>query len=352
MKKRLSLFLAVAAMVAVTGCVKDNSGTTKKNFTEEDLASFISEETLAVPVKDGYWSVVTCCGDTLCVTDEAGHVTLIPKGEKVTEVSENASSTANTKASDADGVVISYNLKTVHDYHAFAGDRLWQTIAFEDSKNGDYDYNDLVIHVKWRIRNGGLMVGIHPIAYGATKTISLGLTVYKDGTAIFDDVIASNCKSELFDNYSGTQGYINTAAYDKHYTKFAKIATILATGSSASWNNLEAAWWITTSDGSGKIYSVNRRFAPNELLDSNGRPYGLVITKLTAGYEDGHNIGPVGYNWFFYPKEGINLWNYYQVSGGVFGYQSGVDGPDVNDFILKTGSDAINQLYSIGDTAL
>src|SRR5574344_2475255 len=155
------VLIILVALVCLAGCVK----APKSTYTESNVEPFLTEDTLTVPVKAGYWSVVACCGDTLCVTDEVGHGTLVPKNQAISET---------TKAGGTGGIEISYNLKTAHDYYKFAEDKLWQTIAFEDSKNGDYDYNDLVIHVEWKIKNGGLRVGIHPIAYGAQKTIALG----------------------------------------------------------------------------------------------------------------------------------------------------------------------------------
>ena len=36
---------------------------------------------------------------------------------------------------------------------------LWQTVLFEDSKNGDWDYNDIVIHTNYKINGSKLSVG-------------------------------------------------------------------------------------------------------------------------------------------------------------------------------------------------
>ena len=361
----IELSAALVAILALTGCVKNNSS---KTFTSDDVAPFISTEEYKVPVKAGYYAVVTCCGDTLAVTgavlQDSTAVIWIPKS-KVNNVTTKTSSsegqvvsTVKTKdVTDSDGVVISYYPITASTYGGRAVNRyqLWQSIGFEDSKDIDYDYNDLVIHILTRVHNGQLHVGIHPIAYGAQKTIELGFTVYKNGAEVINQVVSSNCRADLFEGVTGTGGYINTKDYDHQYTDWYKIYTV--PGSYGDLSGVEFVWWIIPSDTGEPIYAVNEKTAPSTLLNSSGMPYGVVCSYMSDGYDDGRNKGTkVGYNWFFYPKEGVSIWNYFQVSGGVFGYKSGVTGPDVNDFILKyTGSDSElkKNLYSFaGNTSI
>ena len=60
---------------------------------------------------------------------------------------------------------------------------------FEDTQNGDYDYNDLIIHVKNTASNHAYQhpsetwqtIEIQPIALGSTKTIKLGC-ILSDGS--------------------------------------------------------------------------------------------------------------------------------------------------------------------------
>ena len=47
--------------------------------------------------------------------------------------------------------------------------------AFEDSRKGDYDYNDLIIHVSWSIRENSYTIAVQPIALGSSKKISWDL---------------------------------------------------------------------------------------------------------------------------------------------------------------------------------
>ena len=50
----------------------------------------------------------------------------------------------------------------------------WQVVAFEDSRKGDYDYNDLIIHVRWSIREYCYTIAFQPIALGSSKKFKSG----------------------------------------------------------------------------------------------------------------------------------------------------------------------------------
>lgn len=63
-------------------------------------------------------------------------------------------------------------------------------VCFEDSRSGDYDYNDLVIHVKYQWSGTRFGFGVHPIALGSTKEVRLGAVVYKGSTRIFKGLLA------------------------------------------------------------------------------------------------------------------------------------------------------------------
>lgn len=337
--------IALAAIVALTSCVKDNSTEKERTFTESDVEAYLSSEEYSVPVKDGYISIVTYNGDTLCVTTKSGTVAIVPKGAEV--AAESSSADFKTKAiEDADKIVVSYK---PYDEGWLLNNKettgFFQSVGFEDSKSGDSDYNDLVIHIKVAAVNNSFRVGIHPIAYGATKTINLGATVYLNDAQVFDGVIVESCKSNLFGSVEGTDGYINTVQYDHHYPGFVVKKTLCSLASN-TLKGLDIAWWITTNDSAERIYAVNRTSAPAELLNSAGCPYGIVLTKLGNGYDDGQHSVLVGYNWFFYPKERVNIWNYYQVKDGAFCYRDGVEGPDVNDFLIIKDK-KIQQLYTV-----
>ena len=71
---------------------------------------------------------------------------------------------------------------------------------FEDTQNGDYDYNDLIIHVKhqtdlpWAKEESLETIEIQPIALGSTKTIKLGC-ILSDGST---HMISDDVRTDLF----------------------------------------------------------------------------------------------------------------------------------------------------------
>ena len=84
----------------------------------------------------------------------------------------------------------------------------WQVVAFEDSRKGDYDYNDLIIHVSWSIRENSYTIAVQPIALGSSKKIKLGFEKMDGNISSVDEVIvAEDCRKDLFE---GKEGFINT----------------------------------------------------------------------------------------------------------------------------------------------
>src|SRR5574344_1755887 len=198
MKKCLLISLAAVAVVGLsaTSCVKND---TVKNFTSDDVEQYLTTTEYSVPAKAGYGSIVTCCGDTLSIADDSKNDTiLIPKNRQVTSQvltgKETPSSAATKAVTDGEGVVISYYTMDATGYSSIFKSnmkQMWTTEAFEDSKNCDIDYNDLLIHTLYRISSNKLQIGIHQIAYSATKSITLGLTVYKNNVKVYDEVIST-----------------------------------------------------------------------------------------------------------------------------------------------------------------
>lgn len=75
----------------------------------------------------------------------------------------------------------------------------WQVVVFEDSREGDYDYNDLVIHVNWSIRENNYTISVQPIALGSSKKIKLGFEKMDGNISNVNDVIVAEIgRKELF----------------------------------------------------------------------------------------------------------------------------------------------------------
>lgn len=274
MKRFFLLFLAVAAV----SCVKN------PNITPDPVVTtrLTTVEKFSVPIKDGYTSVVKLGSDTLCVATSATSI-WIPKNASV-----------STKASQ---IQISY----IEGTDPKAGtSQMWQTIGFEDSEVGDYDYNDIVIHVKHELKKNILGIGIHPVALGSTKVIALGCKVFEKDVLRYDQLVSNNCRQDLFE---GITGFINTSSVANFHTNFFKKIIKVDLESSANMSDIKVIWYIKV-DGGKYFYSVNDHYG---YLDENKRPYGLIITDTGNTYYQDDKNPEVGGNWFPYPYEGVNI---------------------------------------------
>lgn len=153
---------------------------------------------------------------------------------------------------------------------------LWQTVLFEDSKDGDCDYNDIVIHTNYEINGSKLSVGIHPIALGSSKNIKIGFRWTQNGKSA-DVIVADNAREELF---GGMQGFVNTRAYDIHYDSFVKTVDVALVNES-SVVNID---WFIIIDHSVKLFAVNQ--SGDKCIDDKGMPYGFALTDINGENPD------------------------------------------------------------------
>lgn len=107
----------------------------------------------------------------------------IPKGMKV-----------STKGSTGDEISIEYEVLNDTDAK-IAYNKSWQAIMFEDTRSGDYDYNDLIIHVRNLHSWNKLQIDIQPIALGSQKVIKLGCVIGNDKS---EHIISEDVRKDLF----------------------------------------------------------------------------------------------------------------------------------------------------------
>ena len=174
-------------------------------FSYEDinanLDKFITEKEYTVNVPEGAVAVVTMGEDDmdmLSVTSTTKEVTVpkymtptityvYPKSHGMKSVKKSVSTTEDTGL---------YN-----ELYGSQKDSYWQVIAFEDSKDGDYDYNDLIVHNKYVLENGSLSIYIQPVALGAQKTINFGYELYKkskSGYSLVSSDVINDVRNNLF----------------------------------------------------------------------------------------------------------------------------------------------------------
>lgn len=176
---------------------------------------------------------------------------------------------------------------------------------------GDYDYNDIVLHLCYQLStpkkgNQKLHIGIHPIAYGATKAFKLGFNLYYANNLVKETVIAGNAKEELFlannGKYCGVENMINTSQINYYSNFFTKVITLDTAG--VRFGDIKVVWFIEI-EGGRRLYTVNNRY---NFPEENKRPYGLAITDTGKIRDDmnGHK-SENSTSWFEYPKESISM---------------------------------------------
>ena len=301
-----------------------------------NLDKYLTDKAVSVTVPSGSIAVVRMGGDTLSITTESKDV-IVPKYATPTIDYYSETASAATRATDP-----SYYNQLKNK----ANDNMWQVIAFEDSKNGDYDYNDLIVHNKYLISGNQLTIYIHPVALGAAKTINYGYELYKkDGdsyTKIGGDEI-SNVRKNLFLG-SDPGGFINTEAYQRHYDGYTYSKTF--TVSSNALSDYYIVSYITTDNSTDKIYAINKvNFKEADLFDVKGRPYALVLHGVSSNgyfqpnYSEQH--GNVGFDWFQYPMERVSIDDCYDLSGWIQSSNTS-NGSDCLDNFKKSGANVFN----------
>lgn len=308
MKMFSNLCYVSVACLLICSCSNDKDlYNPEQEYTAKQLAvinahfeNFNTTTTEAIDVPTGKYVVVRIGNDTLCVATESQSV-VVPKG--CTTIKDVYNLPASTKT-DVDF----FNpLNSSKD--KYAKEKFWQVIAFEDTKNGDYDYNDLIVHVRYQLTNNNqFSLFIHPIAYGASKTINLFYEVYNtsDNSLIKKDSVM-DVKANLFLDHSN-KGFINSYAYKRHYDGYTVAMKDVPT-SVNKLSNIAVVWYITTgNDSKTKIYALSKTLLTKvDLFNTNGYPYSLVLSGVNP---DGYPLGvkeKCGFDWFRFPLESIDI---------------------------------------------
>ena len=152
MKKITILMLAFLA----ASCI-EKSDVRPGSPVDVDIDHYQMAGTYDVPVKEGCITVVKAYGVTLAEAESP--MTIWVPRMTLTRSDEGLTTTFVPR----------------DEYPNFAGNKsqLFQVVCFEDSRRGDYDYNDLVIHVLYQTRQNIFGFGVQPVALGSTKSIKL-----------------------------------------------------------------------------------------------------------------------------------------------------------------------------------
>lgn len=284
-----------------------------KPATEDEAPSkYVPYQTQHINVPAGNKSLVYAGGTLVATCYKSGDVVL-PKLKPLTKALEDYQ-IVNVPVEGEPGVASENDLDMV--------------VAFEDTKNGDHDYNDLVFQAHIKITNaaaGGstVDVDITPVAMGATLTLGLGIVLTDaEGNVLTDQLITNNCRAFLF---NGDQSFINTGNGRKHYEachgKFTPQGSAAVTGVS----------WYLLSAGQ-KLYASNY-FQP--CLDNDNVPQGLVLMNIRSNTYyvlDEETKCFCGNDFWQYPVESTHIKNVYPGFEQAF-----IEGGDFTIFANPTG---------------
>ena len=261
----------------------------------------ITTETYTVPVKKGYCTYVMYGDDTLAV---ATHPITIPVPKE----------SVLTKSGEGKQLKIDYAILKSNETYS----RYWQAVMFEDSGQGDYDYNDLIIHVRNKsdyIQGrdySEMTIEIQPIALGSQKVIKLGCLM---GPELTEVIFSDNVRKDLFNN---EKGYINTED-DKAPIRYKLSSTEITKSKVDVANVAPTLAWFIEVEGK-RYYAISAELDYNDysMLNFEGIPYGLVT-----------------YSTFNYPKEKTSIFEAYpDFKEWVNGNKHSI-GKEVKDLICK-----------------
>lgn len=288
MKKFLIL---LTTLVCLFGCTKFDIPEYKQAPLETVPQEFVPYETIYVNVPEGCKSIVYVGNKVVATCYKSGDV-IIPKSLKPL-----------TKAED----VLNYSIVTTETTETGidSENTVEMVVAFEDTPEGDHDYNDLIFQARLHIVNNSngtntITGELTPIAFGATKKIGLGIIVTSpDNRKYFDKVLYNDTQEELFDN---DPYFINTPSKEdhKHYD-IRNINLETAIGSPIAG----ISWYIIVGDL--KLFAANTF---QKCTDNDDMPQGLVLMDLRDdiySYEKDGETFNCGNDFWQYPMECVNI---------------------------------------------
>ena len=254
MKK--TLFFSVL-LLGAGACVKN----TVPEGSKADLEAIETLADYEVPTRVGMATIVTLGDDTLAVTTQA--VTAkVPRYAKEQGLLD-----------------VTYSDEEVYMEHASMN--YWQYLAFEDTRSADYDYNDIVFHV--RLRNDKAYgqniwnnsIDIQPVALGSSTPIKIGILYAETaGGALISKILVEDARKELF---NGDPRFpINTdpnkeiKQVSRKLTNFFRNTTPIP---------LRVVWFIEANGV--RLYAATSQVDDKslEMVSKDGLPYGISLTQ-------------------------------------------------------------------------
>jgi len=308
MKKIQLLYLLVLPLL-LGSCTKNNLNEDfgeQKTYKEKisRLEKNTANNLIEVPYEKGYVTIVTYGDDTLAIASRENETMFLQEGVTLPEGSFTKSLvTISTKADDSiEDSKSEYKVTYVNaeDYTGIENiSNNYYAVMFEDTKNADFDYNDLIIHAYYNFRYDNyptrvLDISVQGIALGSSKTIKLG--VY---TQTGKKYISQNVREDLFseedlaEEHTGSIPYfVNTEKGNEgNLCRFKKENKITCTVTDKATDYV--VWFIEAT--SSKTNETDTFIAPTSVKLSDitervsmfsnvGRPYGIIKNSTITVY--------------------------------------------------------------------
>lgn len=296
--RKLLFSLCIATLLL--SCTHSESLFSRK-AAEERIANCNTFEDFTVPIRDGCTTYVTYGDDTLAVAT-------FPITIKVPKQTYAA-----TKSNENTSVQIDFGIINSDKTYS----QCWQAVMFEDTQNGDYDYNDLIIHAKNVVNHpygkdySTQTIEIQPIALGSQKVIKLGCILCDNS----EHIISENVRKDLFQNASG---FINTK------DELTPIRYKLAPTNITAYKGLPTeatgsiAWFIEVEGK--RFFSIcgDINYQDYNMLNAEGMPYGLLMPST-----------------FSYPQEQVSIFETYPNFRSWINGDAGSIGSNKREFLYK-----------------
>ena len=230
-----------------------------------DIAALESMTDYEVPVKEGFTTVVSLAGEQLAVTRRP--LTISVPAYAVTR---------------SGGLEVSYTDEDI--FGEFGHVSYWNYLSFEDTRNGDCDYNDVVLHcrvrsdVPWNYSGKEMckhIVSVQPVALGGSATVGFGFLYRDDDNVVREFIVSDDIRRDLF---NGDRSFPINTDLAKPTKKVSNILTPVLECSTRQ-ATFPVVWFI--QNGADRLYAVSTNFDADRkfnMINEEGVPYGIVLT--------------------------------------------------------------------------
>lgn len=261
--KKICPILFVSCVVLLASCADKIEHTPNRNI---DIAVLNPMTEYEVPVREGFTTVVSLDGEQLAVT------------RRPLTISVPAYSV--TRAGELD---VSYSKDDI--FGEFGHVSYWNYLSFEDTRSGDYDYNDVVLHcrvksdVPWNYSGKEVCkhaVSVQPVALGGTVTVGFGFLYQDDAGNIQEYIVTDNVRRDLF--FGDSSFPINTDLSKPTKKVSNKLAPVFEYSTHRA--EFPVVWFL--QNGTDRLYAATTNFGADKkfnMLNNEGMPYGIALTK-------------------------------------------------------------------------